>query len=176
MTNTRRASMASSWLGQLQPNGGGPEPFLVRGPGGVVFVIEGGHRRRVSSGLLVAALEQVFGPARGVDAAEYERWAEMAPVEVLEGPKGGPFVIAGGRRLPIRGLPLPHPVDKEEMDRFPEGPELDVAAANVARARFERAVVGRYQWERARGVLSREGMLRGSATLWRRATHRLRRR
>jgi hypothetical protein len=173
MTNARRAAMASSWLDQLQPNEGGPAPFLVRAPGGA-YAIEGGQRRRVSSGLLLAALEEMLGSARTADVAEYERWSEGPPVEVLEDQKGGPFVIVGGRRLAIRGLPLPHPVEAEWAGRFREGPELDVASANVPSARFARALVGRYQLDRARALVTREGVVGGTATLWRRATRRLR--
>jgi hypothetical protein len=61
------------------------------------------------------------------------------PVEVLEGPSGPAFVIVGGTRCSLRGLPLPHPVSAEEMQRFPEGEGLDLATANVSRARYEEA-------------------------------------
>jgi hypothetical protein len=176
MTNTSRGSMASGWVEQLQGATSGAEPFLVRGPRRGAFVVESGHRRKVSSGLLLAALAEAFGPARAVNAAEFDSWSDGPPVEVLEGPRGAPFVIVGGRRLPIHGLPLPHPVDKEAMERFPEGPELDLASANVPRASFERAVAGKYQVGQARAVIEREGVLHGTQTLARRAARRLRHR
>jgi hypothetical protein len=174
MSSARRAAVASTWLEQLQFNMGRGQPFLVRGPD-ASYVIEGTYRRRVPSGLLASALEEVFGAARTASVDELERWGQSAPVEVLEGPMGAPFVVVGGRRLPIRGLPLPHPVSAEEMEQFPEGPELNLATANVARAQFASAVSGKYQLEQARGVLAREGPLRGTATLARRAGQRLRR-
>jgi len=51
------------------------------------------------------------------------------PVEVLEGPDGPPFVVVGGQRLAVRGLPLPHPVGAEVRDSFPSGGEIDLRPA-----------------------------------------------
>jgi Sulfotransferase family len=47
-------------------------------------------------------------------------------VEVLEAAQGAPFLILGGQRLPIRGLPLPHPLADIDAVAFPEGDEIDV--------------------------------------------------
>jgi hypothetical protein len=170
----RRVSQGSTWLEQLYLNAGAGDPFLVRGPSGRTFVIEGQHRREIKSGLLATALERSLGGIREIREEELQRWTEWAPVEVLEGPRGPGFVIVGGRRLPIRGIPLPYPVSAEEMQLFPSGEELNVAAANVPRTRLESAMTGRLQIERVRGVLAREGPLRGAAMLARRATRRLR--
>lgn len=170
----RRVSVASAWLEQLQLQGT-QEPTLVRRADGHAFVVEGERRREIKSGLLAAALEQSIGEAREVGPDELERWTEGAPVEVLEGPKGPAFVVVGCRRLPIRGLPLPHPVSADEMQMFPEGAEINVAAANVARSRFDGAVSGRYHLGRVQRVLQREGPVRGSVGLVKRAARRLRR-
>ncbi|MGH9025398.1 MAG: hypothetical protein ACRDWD_04680 [Acidimicrobiia bacterium] len=171
----RRDSEASAWLQQLDPKATGPEPYLVRGSGGGLFVIDSDRRRAVSSGLLAAALEQRLGKARVVDPEQLHQWQPGPPIEVLEGPKGPPFIIVGGRRRKVRGLPLPHPVGAAETERFREGPEIDVAGANVSRARFETAVSGKYHIERVRAVIAREGPVKGTGLLARRGAERVRR-
>lgn len=113
--------------------------FLVRS-GEDVHLIEGTARRRVKSGLLGAALEERFGPARRVSPTELAAWTEAAAVDVFSAPSGPPVVIIGGRRLPVRGLPVAYPLDPGQAERFPEGDLLDVAAANVPKARWEEAI------------------------------------
>jgi hypothetical protein len=154
---TPRASLASAWVEQLAFTARAAAPALVRRADGAMFVVEGPVRRAVPSGLIAAAIADHFGDPRDARGDELERCSEGPPVEVLEGPRGAPFVVVGGRRLPLRGLPLPHPVTAEEMQSFPEGPELNVAAANVARSRFEEALSGRYQLRR---VLRKLGLRR----------------
>jgi hypothetical protein len=165
---------ASKWLSQLAGNGG-QEPFLVRRTGGGAFVIDGDCRRVVSSGLLAAALERHLGPARVVGPEELERWRHGPPIEVVSAPEGPPFVVLGGRRSRVRGLPVPHTVTDDEIQRFGEGPEIDIASANVARARLDRAVSGRYHVERVRTIMAREGPLKGAALIARRGAERVRR-
>jgi len=168
----RRASTASAWVQQLQLTSGGGEAFLARGPNGAVFVVEGRYRREVSSGLLAAALSENLGEPREMNDGDLERLDEGVPVEVLEGPSGRPFVIVAGRRISLRGLPLPHPVSSEQMQLFPAGEEVNVAAANVARARFEQAFSGRYQIERARAAVGRKGVVPTAGALARRVLRR----
>jgi hypothetical protein len=174
MTAVRRGSEGSQWLAQLETNTGPAEPSVVRGASGGAFVIDGEQRRAVSSGLLAAALEQRFGAARVVSPEELQRWTPGPPVEVLEGPKGSPFVVVTGKRLPVRGLPVPYPVAADAMERFPEGPAIDIAGANIARARYDNAVSGKYHIERLRAVYAREGPVKGTASLARRAAQRVR--
>ena len=164
----RRASAASAWVEQLQVTSGGGEPYLVRSSR-AVFVIEGRYGREVSSGLLAAALAEHLGEPRDIGDEELERLAEGATVELLEGPRGRPFVVVGGQRLSIRGLPLPYPVSAEEMQVFPEGPELNVASANVARAKFQDAYSGRYQLSQARAAVARKGIVPAATAFGRRA-------
>ncbi|HXH26064.1 MAG TPA: hypothetical protein VNI78_12485, partial [Vicinamibacterales bacterium] len=123
------------------------------------YVVEGGTRRQISSGIIAAALAHALGAPTEIAESDLERLAEGPPVEVLEGPKGPPFVVVGGRRMAVRGLPLPHPVLGEEAEQFPEGAEVNVAAANVARAYFEAARSGRYQLERFRTSIQRNGLV-----------------
>jgi hypothetical protein len=104
-----------------------------------MHVVEGGSRRIIRSGLIGAALEQAMGPVREVSTEELDRWAEGDPVEVLELPGEAPFVVVGGVRRPLRGFPVPHPVEDAGLAGFPQGPQLDVASANVARSRYQRA-------------------------------------
>jgi hypothetical protein len=173
--NLRRGSDASRWIQQLERDAASGPPALVRASSGKAFVVEGNRRREVRAGLLIPALEQLLGEARPVDDGELDRWIESAPVEVLEGPRGAPFVIVGGKRWPLRGLPVPYPVGTEQMYLFPEGSELNVAATNVSRSRFQRAVTGRYQLERAREVMRRQGPVKGAAAIARRAVGRMKR-
>lgn len=104
-----------------------------------MHVVEDGTRRLVRSGLIGAALEQAMGPVRDATAEELDRWKEGDPVEVLELAGEPPFIVVGGVRRPLRGLPVPHRVDAAGLASFPQGPQLDVAAANVPRSRYQRA-------------------------------------
>src|SRR4030095_14921011 len=109
----------------------------------------------VRSGVIGAALEEKLGAARAVKDSEFDRWTDGVPVEPLEGPQGPPFVVVGGRRLSLRGMPLPYPVSGDHIALFPKGPEINVGAANVSRARFREAMYGRYQVERLRSAVVR---------------------
>jgi hypothetical protein len=172
----RRAPQAVGWMAELELTANAGAPQLVRGPTGSIYVIEANRRREVKSGLLAAALDEALGGYREVDERELDQWSDGVPVEVFEGPHGPAFVVVGGRRLAVRGLPLPHPVSAEQMQLFPEGDVLNVAAANVARQRFDHAVSGRYQVERAREAIAREGgPVRAGAALGRRAAGKVRR-
>ena len=85
----------------------------------------------MKSGILFNALVRVLGSPREMPDAEVERWSTGPPVEVLEAGTGPAFVVVGGRRLPLRGLPLPYLVSTADMLLFPEGEELNVAASRV---------------------------------------------
>jgi hypothetical protein len=164
----RRAAIAMRWLEQLAMGSDGAGPFLVRRRNGRTFVVEGGYRRDVRSGVIAAALEKRLGTARVVKDSKFDRWTDGVPVEVLEGPKGPPFVVVGGRRLPLRGLPLLYPVSGDQMELFPKGPEVNVGAANLRQVMY-----GRYQ--RLRAAVARKGVIGTAKEATRRATHRARR-
>jgi hypothetical protein len=74
----------------------------------------------------------------------------------MEGASGPPFVIVGSRRWPIRGLPLPYLVTNEDMHRFPEARELNIAGV---------IGTGATRMKRARAVLKHEGVVHGGTTL-----------
>jgi hypothetical protein len=171
----RRVSVAAPWLEQLAAGVEGPEPFLVQARNGKTFLIEGGYQREVRSGLLVAALEKMLGRRRNVPDHEFDRWTGGVPVEVLEGPQGPPFVVVGGRRLPLRGLPLPYPVSADQMKLFRTGPELNLAAANMSRVQLERAIYGAYQMDRLRAAVARRGVLGTAKEAASRSVRRVRR-
>jgi hypothetical protein len=151
----RRASVASAWLEQLQLQGGG-KPSLVRTPKRGMFVLEGTLKRQIKSGLIFLALARVFGEPRQMRDSELERLEEGPPVEVLEGGTGPAFVVVGGRRWPIRGLPLPYLVSTREMLSVPEAEELNVAAALASPAT---------RIKRVRSVVASEGLGRGGLVL-----------
>jgi hypothetical protein len=143
LTRARRVGTASAWLQQLQLRGGAGEVFLVRTPAAETYLVEDTVRREVKSGLLVAALTKLFGAPRAVGQSEVNHFSDGPPVEVLEGPSGPAFIVAGGRRYPIRGLPLPYPVG-EEMNVFPLGDEINLSLGALggggrARSKLARA-------------------------------------
>jgi hypothetical protein len=175
LAGARRAGTANTWLEQLAVSADGHKPFLVRAANGTTFLVEGGYRRPVPSGLLVATLERLFGATQRVENEEADRWTDGVPVAVLEGPQGPPFVVVGGKRLPIRGLPLPYPVGADQMHLFPQGREFNVAEANVSRAQFRRAMYGKYQIDRARSVIARRGLVGAAKEAARRVSRRVRR-
>ena len=78
----RRAATAGGWLEQLATGTDGATPFLVRRRNGRAFLIEGGYRREVRSGVIAAGLEEKFGAAREVKDNEFDRWTDGVPVEV----------------------------------------------------------------------------------------------
>jgi hypothetical protein len=159
----RRASAGSGWLEQLQLQGGG-DPYLVRGATKGVFLVEGVLRRPIKSGLLFSALARLLGEPTALKDSELERWHEGPPVEILEGGTGPAFVVVGGRRLPIRGLPLPHLVSTEEMLLFPEGEELNIASMQAA------SIGSRIR--RVRKLIAREGIFKGGFAVAKRGLKR----
>lgn len=160
----RRASVGHGWLEQLQLHGGG-DPYLVRAQTKGVFLVEGVLRRQIKSGLLFAALARLLGEPSEIKGIEFERLREGPPVEVMEGGTGLAFVVVGGSRLPVRGLPLPYLVTSEDMLMFPEGEELNIAPPRIV------GISGRV--ERARKLVARQGMARGGVTLARRVARRV---
>ena len=175
ITGGRRAGTANAWLEQLAVSTEGQKPFLVHLASGRTYLVEGGYRRAVPSGLLVAALERMLGPTHNVSNDEADRWTDGVPVQVLEGPQGPPFVVVGGQRLPIRGLPLPYPVGADLTQLFAPGRDLNLSEANVSRAQFQQAISGRYQIDRARSSIARRGLVGATSAAASRISRRARR-
>jgi hypothetical protein len=163
----RRAESGSEWIEQLQLRGTVSDPYLVRSPKLGAFLVEGPLRRQVKAGMLFVALEGLIGAARVLRDTELERLSEGPPVEVLESGSGAAFIVVAGRRLPLRGLPLPYPVTVEEMLSFPEGEELRVGAGGG------NAGSGSGSVRRVGSVLRREGPAKAAAVLAKRAVRRL---
>jgi hypothetical protein len=159
----RRTAEGGAWLEHLHLHGGG-DPMLVRTPTRGTFVVEGTMRRQVKAGILFNALIQVLGAPKEMTDRDVERWHSGPPVEVLEAGTGPAFVVVGGRRLPLRSLPLPYLVSTDDMLLFPEGQELNVAAPRPAPP-------GKV--DRARDVIERDGAIRGSAKLAKKAARRV---
>jgi hypothetical protein len=170
----RRSSVGIGWIEQLATLGSS-EASLVRADNGAIYVIEESRKRPVRSGLVAAAIEEVLGASRDANQTEIDGYAEGVPVELFEGSTGAPFVVVGGKRHSIRGLPLPYPVDNRHASEFPEGDEMNVAAANVSRRRFEQAASGQLQLTRMRGSLEAKGALGTAKTLVRRVGSRAKR-
>jgi hypothetical protein len=99
---------------------------LVRHKGGAVYLIEGTQRRSVRSPQIASALAEMVGPSRAVLEPELQSLDEGPPVELLVGPRTDPFVIVGGRRLPVRGVPVTTRISAADTVTWPEGPELVV--------------------------------------------------
>ncbi len=134
-TRVRRAGQADRWLHDLEKLAQPVQVELLVVGARQIWLLEGNVRRIVKSSLLTLALEQELGPRRPIDASELEQWTEGPPVEVLETTTGPPFLIVGGQRFPLRGLPSPFPVPPEAAARFPQGPELDVWRATRTQGR-----------------------------------------
>jgi len=131
----RRGGTADEWLAELTSR---PRPTrieIVVTDKGAVWLREDEIRRQVKAGLLLPALEQQLGPRRPVTDAELEAWAVGPPVEVLEAPAGPAFLVVGGERRSLRGLPVPFPVDQDRAARLPDGAELRVLTAWQERSR-----------------------------------------
>jgi hypothetical protein len=128
----RRAELGDEWIATLRAHPVDDDPRLVKADDGTIFLVEGGWRRAVKSGLIATALERLLGPHlpedEGVEGVEgLAALEEGPPVEVFEAAHGAPFVIVGGQRLGIRGLPLPHPLGTAALS-FDEGPGLDLGS------------------------------------------------
>jgi len=152
----RRSAPGGTWVEEMLAMGQ-CDAYLVRAPSGSVFVVEADRRRSVNSGILAAALEQIIGPPRDVADDELAEWTEWVPVHLLEAATGVPFVVIGGQRHDVTGVPLPFPVDNLQASEFPEGDPLNVAAANISRRRFEEALTGSFQINQARSTLATKG-------------------
>jgi hypothetical protein len=122
----KRADQAVGWLASVDADASPGEPELVVSPEGPVQLIDGGRRRDVGA-WLVPALEDRFGERRVAGKAELDALATGPPVALLEARRGPPFVVIGGRRLNVRGIPLAHPVDQPGAERLPDGPAIDVS-------------------------------------------------
>ncbi len=169
----RPVGSASAWIAQLQRQGGaGKEIFVARTPQRGAFLIEGTMRRSIKAGILVPALVRLFGPVRELHESDISRFGEGPPVEVFEAPSGPAFLLVGGRRLPIRGLPLPYAVSQEEADAFRLGDEVNVSLGAIGIAAA--GTPGTSPVRRAKQIIAREGVVNGTATLARKAAARVR--
>lgn len=130
LRDVRRAGTGTEWVQQLpkpRETVAGEPPYLVRRAGdGAVFLIESEHRRAVPSPLLADALAEQLGDQRELTDQQVGGWPTGSPVEVLEAPTGPPFVIFGGARHPLRGLPLPYPLRNGDADFLGDGEEVIV--------------------------------------------------
>jgi hypothetical protein len=113
------------WLDELQV-AAPEEPALARDEEGTVFLVEGTRKRPIDRMLVAELLEADLGPPRDMTQADLDELDDGPPVEVLAAPSGFPFVIIGGRRRPIRGYPVPFPVEDDDAERLVEGEPLRV--------------------------------------------------
>jgi hypothetical protein len=163
-TAGRRASLTEAWLDQLAEAGRPEDVHLAQLPDGTVFLVEGSRKRIVKSGLLATALEADLGERRPATAEALSGLDEGPPVEVFEGASGPPFLVVGGQRCTLRGLPLPHQVNDRAVQNLPAGPELNLSAVAIARASLRRAVSRRSLADRYRRSVRRNGGTVGAAT------------
>ncbi len=134
---TNQVADSGDRLKELKPAHESGTAYLAQGTGDTVYLVDGDLRRRVTSGLLSAALEEEFGRPRRCTDADLTALGEGPPVEILSVSGGAPFVILSGRRRPIHGLPATSAVGSHQIERFAPGDVVDLAKANVSRARFE---------------------------------------
>ncbi len=157
----RRPARANGWLGSLQPRSAsplaGPGPRLVCAPSGRVFLIENNTKRAVRSGMLSHILENEFGAIIEAQPSQLDAMPTAAPVELLEGPEGRPFLVIAGERRAVRGMPLPYPTGSSQMLRFPKGAPIDAGRSTVARRRFVASLTPAFHLARVRNALKRRG-------------------
>jgi hypothetical protein len=167
----RRGILGGEWLEQLAALGV-CEPELIRAEDGSLFVVEGSTKRAVRSGLVAAALEELIGEPTPVSQDDADAYRDGIAIELFEAAAGPPFVVIGGKRHNVHGLPMPYPVDNRQASEFAEGADINVAAANVSRRRFEQARTPQMQ---LRGSISSRGAMGTAKHVARRVGSRVKR-
>ena len=167
-----RAVKGGEWADHLAAKGAS-QPSLIRTSDGKVFVVEGQERREVKSGILAAGLELTMRSSREMTASELAELTEGIPVEMFEAPDGPPFVVVGGSRHTVRGIPLPHPISNRQASEFPQSDEVNVAAANVARTKYRQAASPSFQLDRLKGSVQKRGLLGTGKAAARRVSRKL---
>ena len=133
--------------------GGGPSSSgvdqveVVRGPTGVVYLVEGGNIRRIGSNVVAAALEEVFGPRRLITVEESARYATGPTIDVYCNESGRFFVSAAGRRMSIEGLPVVRDAPPGLEASLDAGPTLNLNHSVVSRSLYSSAMRGQRQLE-----------------------------
>jgi hypothetical protein len=169
----RRAGRADQWIDKLV-TAGASDPSVVRSADGRIFVVEGDEKRAVKAGIIAAAIEETLGAARQVSSAQLDGWRDGVPVELLEAPDGAAFVVIGGRRHNLRGVPLPYPVSNRQASEFPSGDDLNVASANIPRSRYVEATSPQHQVARLKDAVKKKGVVGTTKAVTRRVNRRLR--
>jgi hypothetical protein len=172
----RRAAKASTWIEELARAGRVGRPALVRDPSGRVHLLEGGSARPVPSGIIANGLEASLGSPRATDDHELGRLEVGPPVDAFEGPDGAAFVVIGGERRRLAGLPLTHRVSTAQATALPKGATIDVAHANVSRRRLNQALSWRSQLARGRAAVRRKGIVGSARSVTDRSVRALRKR
>ncbi len=130
----RRALQARSRLERLELHADVGPAELVRSEQGRVFVVEGGRKREVKQRLVADMLASAL-ETRRVGDDELARMDDGVPVDVYQGPEDKPFVVVGGERRALRGVPVAAPVSELHVALFPEGAPLELPARATGRAR-----------------------------------------
>ena len=157
--NERRAQRGATWIDELAIKGRAGNPHLVRSRSGRVYLVEGPNARPVPSGIIAHGLERSFGATRDAPDSEMSGFAPGVPVEVFEGDDGHAFLVIGGERWRLKGLPLSHHVDPRHEAMLARGSTIDLSAANVSSRRLTEALSWRFQLERIRATVRRRGVL-----------------
>ena len=148
----RRAATASTWLEQLAGETEGHKPLLVHLKKGRTFLVEGGYRREVRSGLLVATLEQAFGVRSGGLGPRVRPVDRRYPGRGARGPTGA-AIRHRRRQAAARSEESRSPTPSAATRSAPpEGPGTQHCQANVSRAKFQQAMYGKYQADRLRSA------------------------
>lgn len=164
----RRANRGTEWIEKLVANGA-TGSSLVQSADGKVYIVEAEEKRVVSAGIVAAALEEALGQPGAVSRDQLAQWADGVPVELFEAADGAPFVVVGGRRCTVRGVPLPYPVNNRQASAFPRGDDLNVAAANVSRRRYREAASPAFQIDRVKTAIAEKGLVGSGRAAARRA-------
>ncbi len=117
----------SAWPAELAAGATGT-PVLVERADGHTVVVEAGTTRMVNPPVLAIALAQVLDHA-DIPEDELRSLPKGPAVTALKATGEPAFVVVGGRRHAIGGLPITRHIDADRYAQFPEGQGLDLLRA-----------------------------------------------
>jgi predicted O-methyltransferase YrrM len=129
----REREKTGRWIAQLREYVATEQPRLVQTQTGTIYLFEAGMKRHVTTWLIVRALEDLFGPLTK-SKGSLDQFGDGPPVEILADTDGRLYLIAGGQRYPVRGLPVPLAASPERLALFPMAGETVDLYRGVKRA------------------------------------------
>ena len=114
----RERERTGRWLAQLRNQRNLEPPRLVRSASGGIYLIDGQFKRHVPTWLVVRALEDLYGATEPAND-ELAAYEDGPPVGMIANADGHVYLIAGGQRHVVRGLPVPLAASTDQLDKIP---------------------------------------------------------